>query len=157
MTSIEIQPAQKQDIPQLTALLHALFTIEQDFVPDDDRQQRGLALLLQRPECARIVVARSGQGDIIGMASAQLVVSTAEGALSAWIEDVVVAAPYRRFGIGSQLLAYALTWASKQGATRAQLLCDMDNPPALSFYGQLGWQGTRLVAQRIELSRVDLN
>lgn len=151
MTVHAIQPAQYEDIPALIALLDALFTIEQDFTPNHAAQQKGLELLLQQPDMAYIAVARNTAGSVVGMASAQLVVSTAEGAFSAWIEDVVVDVNYRQHGIGSALLANVLDWAASKGATRAQLLADLDNPPALDFYQRTDWKMTRLVAHRCSL------
>ncbi|ARU31428.1 hypothetical protein CAP31_06870 [Sulfuriferula sp. AH1] len=155
MNAYTIQAARHEDIPALITLLDALFTIEQDFTPDHAAQHQGLELLLQQPGMAYIAVARHTDGAVIGMASAQLVVSTAEGAYSAWIEDVVVDANYRQHGIGSALLASVLDWAASKGATRAQLLADMDNIPALDFYQRAGWKKTRLVAHRLGLVKVD--
>ncbi|MFA5172073.1 MAG: GNAT family N-acetyltransferase [Sulfuriferula sp.] len=151
MTVHAIQSAQQEDIPALLTLLDALFTIEQDFTPNHAAQQKGLELLLQQPDMAYIAVAKNDKGNVVGMASAQLVVSTAEGAFSAWIEDVVVDANYRQHGIGSALLASVLDWAASKGATRAQLLADLDNTPALDFYQRIGWKMTRLVAHRYSL------
>ena len=99
-----------------------------------------------------VVVARDDQGQAIGVASAQLVISTAEGAPSAWIEDVVVHSDFRRRGIGKLLLGHLLEWAGERGATRAQLLTDTKNEGAELFYNGLGWQTTRLVVRRIFLS-----
>jgi GNAT superfamily N-acetyltransferase len=84
----------------------------------------------------------------VGMATAQLVVSTAEGAPSAWIEDVVVADWARRRGVGRRLVHAALAWARERGATRCQLLADRENTAALAFYARLGWRSTRLVCLR---------
>ncbi|MDR3392905.1 MAG: GNAT family N-acetyltransferase [Sulfuriferula sp.] len=151
MTAYTIQSACREDISALIVLLDALFTIEQDFTPDHTAQQKGLELLLQQPDMAYIAVAKNADGKVIGMASAQLVVSTAEGAYSAWIEDVVVAADYRQHGIGSALLASVMDWATSKGATRAQLLADMDNTPALDFYQRVGWKMTRMVLHRRSL------
>lgn len=151
MTAYVIQPAQPVDIPALISLLDVLFTIEQDFTPNHAAQQTGLELLLQQTDTAYIAVAKNDTNNVIGMASAQLVVSTAEGAFSAWIEDVVVDANYRQHGIGAALLANVLDWAASKGATRAQLLADLDNTPALDFYQRTGWKMTRLVAHRCSL------
>lgn len=85
------------------------------------------------------------------MASAQLLISTAQGAPSAWIEDVVVQEALRGQGIARILLRELLAWAQLQGATRAQLLADNSNTPALDFYRHVGWQPTRLTAWRIML------
>lgn len=86
------------------------------------------------------------------MVTVQLVISTAEGAASAWIEDVVVLEPYRMAGVGRALLGEALKWARDKGATRAQLVVDLDNVPALKFYEALAWKPTRLGVRRISLA-----
>lgn len=149
--NISVSAATEQDVPALVVLLAELFGIEQDFQPDTDKQARGLRLLLAAPERGVIKVARTQAGNVVGMVSAQLVISTAEGAPSAWIEDMVVNRDWRTQGVGRALLAAALAWAKDRGAARAQLLVDLDNAPALGYYGHLGWQGSRLGARRISL------
>ena len=146
-----IRPATLDDIPDLIDLLAELFAIESDFVPDPLRQRRGLELLLAQPaDRALVLIACSGKA-VAGMASAQLVVSTAEGSVSAWIEDVVVRNSVRRKGIAKGLLNGLLDWAVHQGATRAQLLADKNNATALDFYRHLGWRPTQLSAWRRSL------
>jgi GNAT superfamily N-acetyltransferase len=145
------EPARLDDVPDLIALLDTLFSIEQDFTPQSEKQRHGLERLLADPARACIMVAREPAGRAIAMVSAQLVISTAEGAPSAWVEDMVVSDSYRGQGLGKQLLAALLDWARDQGATRAQLLADLDNTPALAFYDHLGWQPTRLGARRVAL------
>lgn len=149
--AISVSDATEQDMPALVSLLAELFGIEQDFQPDSDKQARGLRLLMATPQHGVIKVARTAAGAIVGMVSAQLVISTAEGAPSAWIEDMVVRRDWRSQGIGRTLLDAALDWARDQGATRAQLLVDLDNTPALGYYDRLGWQGSRLGARRMFL------
>ncbi|MFM7669482.1 MAG: N-acetyltransferase family protein [Betaproteobacteria bacterium] len=146
-----IEPAQADDIPALVALLADLFSIEQDFQPYPERQARGLAGVLASANGC-IMVARSLQGEPIAMCSAQLVFSTAEGAYSAWIEDMVVDAAWRGRGIGRQVLEALLAWTSERGATRAQLLADLNNQPALDYYQHLGWQKTQLTARRLSMA-----
>jgi GNAT superfamily N-acetyltransferase len=146
-----IGAAQRADIPRLVELLRTLFGTEADFAADAARQQRGLELLLAaaaQGDRVTVAVARDEDGIVIGMASAQLVISTAEGALSAWIEDVVVDAQFRRLGVGRRLLDHLLTWAQARGATRAQLVTDTENAGARFFYDGLAWQGTQLTVRR---------
>lgn len=128
-------------------LLAELFSLEADFRPDAARQRRGLSLLLEDRLRRTVIVAEAG-GAVIGMVTGQLVVSTAEGAASVWVEDMVVAGPSRRLGVGRRLLLAVEEWGSARGATRLQLLADRDNGPALAFYESLGWGGTRLVCLR---------
>ncbi|MBI3528928.1 MAG: GNAT family N-acetyltransferase [Betaproteobacteria bacterium] len=150
--SIRIERARKGDVPALIELLAALFAIESDFSADRARQRRGLELLLAQPDDrAVLLVARSNDGRVVGMASAQLVISTAEGAPSAWIEDVIVQQALRGHGLARLLLRELLDWAQRHGATRAQLLADGANTPALDFYRHIGWQPTQLSAWRRSL------
>jgi len=147
LKDVTITPASEADIPDLIDLLGILFSIEQDFSPDPDKQRRGLAALLASPT-GHIAIARDATSRAIGMATAQLLISTAEGAPSAWIEDVVVREDFRGKGLGRALLDAVLAWARARGAVRAQLLADLDNAPALAFYDRLDWQPTRLGARR---------
>ncbi|HMX16895.1 MAG TPA: GNAT family N-acetyltransferase [Rhodocyclaceae bacterium] len=151
MDDYEIGHATAADLPELVALLGVLFGIEQDFRADTEKQFRGLSLLIAEPR-AVVLTARPAGGPAVAVATAQLVISTAEGAMSAWIEDVVVAEAHRGRGLGTRLLAAALDWARGAGATRAQLLVDLDNAPALDFYAALGWTATRLAARRMSFA-----
>jgi GNAT superfamily N-acetyltransferase len=149
---VSIGCATPADVPGVAALIARLFQIEADFASDPAVQARGLELLLEQPaHRARVAVARAG-GAIVGTASGQLVVSTGEGALSVWIEDVFVDPQWRGRHVGRHLLADLLDWARTNGATRAQLLIDLDNMPAEGFYARLGWQGTRLGVRRLMLA-----
>ena len=149
--SFRIESARRADIPRLADLLNDLFGVELDFTADAARQVRGLELLIADDAAGSrqiVAVARDDHDQAIGMASAQIVVSTAEGALSAWIEDMVVHQDYRRQGIGKQLLDYLVAWAKTRGATRVQLVVDQENERAEYFYKALGWQTTQLIVRR---------
>jgi GNAT superfamily N-acetyltransferase len=144
---VRIRCARGDDGPALVALLSELFSIEADFRPDPERQRRGLALMLADP-ASRVVLVAERAGTVIGMVTGQLVVSTAEGAPSALVEDMVVQASARGAGVGRALLAAVEAWAAGRGATRLQLLADRENAPALDFYRRAGWRGTQLVCLR---------
>jgi len=145
--TITIREARAADIPALSRLLEALFSIEADFRPDGTRQQRGLELLLQQSETACVLVAEGG-GQVVGMCTAQVLISTAEGGPVAVVEDVVVDAACRGQGVGAQLLDALESWARRSGVSRLQLLADRNNEPALKFYARQQWQPTQLVAMR---------
>jgi GNAT superfamily N-acetyltransferase len=146
MTDVLIRRARVGDLDAMVRLLAALFTLEPDFVPDATRQRRGLAMLLGDPR-ATILVAERRDG-VVGMATVQLVVSTAEGDLSALVEDVVVEEGLRGEGIGRRLVLAIEEWARARNATRLQLLTEADNEPAIRFYERVGWRSTRLVCLR---------
>jgi GNAT superfamily N-acetyltransferase len=145
--TLRIRPATEADLPALVRLLGILFSIETDFRPDPERQLLGLGLLLADPRRCAVLVAERG-GEVIGMVTAQLVVSTAEGGPSALVEDMVVVAGARGGGVGAALVREIERWAADHGATRLQLLADRGNAPALAFYARMGWGRTSLVALR---------
>lgn len=142
-----IRPARQQDVEQLVGLLHSLFTIEEDFCADTGKQHRGLELML-RDERSHILVAEA-DGQVVGMCTGQVVISTAEGGPAILVEDMVVAENFRGQGLGRALLDGLIAWGQEQGATRMQLLADCTNQPALDYYRHLGWQQTALHCWRL--------
>ena len=73
-----IEPATIDDLPQLADLLYDLFSQEADFIPNREKQLRGLRLILEQPNRGRIFVLRAGPR-IIGMINLLITISTAEG------------------------------------------------------------------------------
>ena len=146
MTHAVIRPARPDDLDALVELLRILFGIEADFAFDAARQRRGLAMLLVH-EGAVVLVAEAA-GQVIGMCSGQLTISTAEGGFALLVEDVVVAQNWQGKGVGRALLAALEQWAADRNIGRLQLLADRNNAAALEFYRKLGWQGTELICQR---------
>ncbi len=140
--------AEERDIPALVELLKELFSIEEDFSFDPAKQERGLRELLRLPEERCVMVAEDAAGKAAAMATMQFVFSTAEGAPSGWIEDMVVRKDLRGQGVGREILSALLAWGASKGATRFQLLADKGNAPALDFYKKTGWSGTQLVCLR---------
>lgn len=145
---VTIRNAQRDDLDALVALLDILFSIEADFSPDMQRQCTGLALMLRGGQTDRCMLVADLDGQVVGMCSAQSMVSTAEGGPVALIEDMVVLPDYRGMGIGRQLMQTMESWAREQGITRLQLLADRTNFSALDFYDKLGWHPTQLICLR---------
>ncbi|HOJ79110.1 MAG TPA: GNAT family N-acetyltransferase [Bacillota bacterium] len=139
-----IRHANINDLDNLIPLLKLLFAIEADFSFDEAKQRRGLELMLERPNERCIMVAEVNN-EIIGMCTAQLVITTAEGGTAALIEDVVIKEEYRGQGIGRQMMNALEAWAWQKGVKRLQLLADRSNTPALEFYKRLNWNRTQLI------------
>ena len=146
---VTVRPATMADLDALTALLQVLFAIEADFACDAARQRRGLAMMLASPAACVLVAEANGQ--VIGMATGQTTISTAEGGFALLVEDVVVEAGWRGKGIGRRLLTALAGWAGAKGIGRLQLLADRNNQPALDFYRRIGWQHTELICLRQRL------
>lgn len=147
-TDVTIRRATHADIDAMCELLLALFRIEADFSGDADIQRHGLKLLIDGCGKHRTAMVADIAEKVVGMASAQMVVSTAEGGWSVWVEDVVVDGALRGQGIGARLIAAVEDWAVAAGAVRMQLLADKGNAAAADFYRKHGWQGTQLVCLR---------
>lgn len=143
---ILIRPACPADLEAMAGLLETLFAIEADFASDPAKQRAGLALLLAKDDACVLVAELAGE--VVGMCTVQTVVSTAEGGLAGWVEDVVVAPGWIGRGVGRTLLEGVEGWAAEAGLVRLQLLADRDNAAALGFYGRLEWRPTALVALR---------
>lgn len=142
-----IRKAIFSDIEELVELLRQLFLIETDFKFDPARQKQGLLLMIDSPERCCVMVAESGR-KILGMCTAQLVVSTAQGGLSGLIEDMVVHQDHRGKALGSRLIQSVELWCATSGATRIQLLADKNNIRALNFYQNRQWHCTQLICLR---------
>ncbi len=145
-TAVTIRKAHSADLEPMANLLKRLFSIEADFSADRSRQLEGLRMLLGNPR-ACILVADHG-GDVVGMCTGQVMISTAEGGPSILVEDVIVSSDFQGRGIGSLLMQGLYNFAEKNRATRLQLLADYDNNSALKFYDKIGWTRTSLICLR---------
>jgi len=145
--SIEINFASADELPQLADLLDELFTLENDFKPEREKQLRGLRLILDNPALGRLFVLRDGER-VLGMANALITVSTAEGARVLLLEDVIVRREQRGNGLGRKLLEHVFNWAAAQGITRVTLLADKKNAAALDFYRKLGFDDSHMQVMR---------
>ena len=145
---VKIRNARPGDLDAMTALLRELFSIETDFEIDEKRQRRGLSLMLDGCGKHRCVQVAEVAGKVVGMCTAQLLVSTAEGGQVALIEDMVVTNAFRQKGIGRRLLESLEAWAHKHDVLRLQLLADRTNFSALDFYDKNGWTPTRMICLR---------
>ena len=144
MPSHVVSTARPEDLTRLAALLSDLFSMERDFRIDSELQLKGLRMILDAPERGTVLVGRDLSGNIDGMVSIQLLVSTAAGGISGQIEDLIVRAGARSRGLGSRLLEEALSWGRVRGAVRFNLALLEDNDFARSFYLHSGFRESRM-------------
>ena len=135
----------------MSELLADLFSIESDFTPDLEKQVRGLRMLITDPSGSSGVFVAVIDKRIIGMATVQTLISTAEGGRVGLVEDVIVHRLFRRAGAGSLLIDRIIAWGRGKGLKRLQLLADQGNHQALNFYSSRGWTTTRLICLRNNL------
>lgn len=143
MAATMIRPARSTDLDRLLQLLGILFSIEEDFAVDAERQRQGLEMMLNNDR--GIILVAEKEGRVIGMCSGQLLISTAEGGLSLLVEDVVVSQSWQQKGIGTMLLEALEAWGQKKNALRLQLLADKTNGNGLEFYHKRAWRRTQLI------------
>lgn len=148
MENLRIEPATLDDLPELVDLLLDLFSGEGDFLPDRDRQMRGLRLIVEEPSRGRIFVLRSANR-IIGMINLLITISTSEGGFVLLLEDLVVHRDHRSQGYGTRLLDYAIDFAKKKNFLRITLLTDRPNTRSLQFYLKNGFVESGMVPMRM--------
>lgn len=150
MDSLTVAEAVREDLPAMVALLAELFALESDFAADPARQMAGLGAILDSPESGRLFVLRAG-AEVVGMANALIVISTAEGGRVLLLEDVIVRQSHRGAGAGRLLVEHILAWAGALGMRRVTLLADQANAPALAFYRRLGFEVSAMTVLRKHL------
>jgi GNAT superfamily N-acetyltransferase len=147
---IRIEQATLEHIPQLADLLAVLFSEEQEFRPDREKQIRALRMIVSAPERGNIFVA-TDEDKVVGMMSLLFTISTAKGGTACWLEDMVILPEHRAKGIGSKLLEHAVTYAKSQGFTRITLLTDRTSDKSIHFYERHGFQRSEMVPMRMHL------
>ncbi len=151
MDTTIVEQATILDLPQLTDLLHDLFTMEADFQPDRTKQMRGLQLILEQPNRGRIFVLRHN-GMILGMINLLFTISTAEGGVVILLEDVIVHREHRHQGIGDKLLKKAVEYARAKNFLRITLLTDRLNDDSQRFFKRHGFFTSTMIPMRLILS-----
>ncbi|MDD5723320.1 MAG: GNAT family N-acetyltransferase [Syntrophales bacterium] len=145
---VKIRNARFDDLNAMAALLGELFSIEEDFAVDEQRQRRGLELIVSDCYNSHCIKVAEVDGQVVGMCTIQTLISTAEGGMVGLLEDMVVTSSFRGQGIGHLLIKHIEAWAKEHKVTRLQLLADRTNFSALDFYGAMGWDPTRLICVR---------
>lgn len=149
-----IRPARINDIGEMAKLLEQLFSLERDFTPNTEAQHAGLGQMLADAQ-NRLVLVAELDDEVIGMATLQVVISTAEGGYVGLVEDVVVDHDHHSKGVGRALMTTLMKWARKRGLSRLQLLADTANTRALQFYAAQGWRATDMTCLRLMTGDID--
>lgn len=139
---ISIRLANLNDLSSMADLLKELFTIEDDFLIDRQKQIHGLQLLLQQSNTTVLVAHYHNR--IVGMVSMQQLISTSMGERVGLIEDMIVQSEFRGQGIGSLLLTSLITASKQLGYKRLSLGVDLRNTPAKAFYARFGFQPSNM-------------
>jgi len=68
------------------------------------------------------------------------------------IDSIYIDAPYRKSGIGKQLINNAIDWLGTKGTTEQRLLVGVGNERVLDFYKQFNFFPLHIVLQRIDFN-----
>jgi GNAT superfamily N-acetyltransferase len=143
----KVQPATIEDLPALTGLVMELMALSDDFTPDQEAQQRGLALILEQPSRGRIFVVRN-ETRIIGMVNLLFTISTAMGGFVILMEDVVVHPAHRGQGYGTMLLDQVIEFARQKDFKRITLLTDKISAESQNFFRKNGFEYSNMIPMR---------
>ena len=152
MNEAIIEQATMEDLPQMADLLYDLFSHEGDFIPDRQKNLRGLELILEQPSRGRIFVYR-WNGQILGMINLLFTISTAEGGFVVLLEDVSVHHNHRGRGVGTQLLDHAIAYAKNKDFLRLTLLADRVNAEGQEFFQKHGFFVSKMIPLRLPLTK----
>jgi len=145
---IKIEQANIKDIDLLCDLLGMLFTQEEEFSPNLQKQREGLKHIISNPEIGLILVLKRNS-IVVGMVNILFTISTALGGKVAILEDLIIQPENRGNGDGSFLLNIAIETARKQGCLRITLLTDEINDGAVKFYLRHGFNKSEMTPLRM--------
>lgn len=148
MTKKEILLATIPDLNELIRLLNVLFTQDLEFVPDREKQKRGLEKIMDNKEIGEILVMKVND-KIIGMVSLLYSISTALGGKVAIVEDMVIDKDYRNQGFGKELFNEAIRFSKERDCLRLTLLTDFNNHIAIDFYKSFGFKTSEMIPMRL--------
>ncbi len=143
----KVEPATIEDLAGLTDLVMELFALSDDFTPDHDAQERGLALILEQPSRGRIFVLRNDTR-IIGMVNLLFTISTAMGGFVILMEDVIVHPAHRGQGYGTMLLDKVIEFAKQKDFKRITLLTDKISAESQHFFKKNGFDYSNMIPMR---------
>jgi GNAT superfamily N-acetyltransferase len=149
LENLTIRPAGISDLKVLSGFLAQLFSLEKEFISNTENYENGLMKIICGGRGEVFVAEINGKP--VGMASAQIAVSTSAGGISLLVEDVFISEEYREKGIGSALMENIKSWGKRLGAVRMQLVADRNNETAIKFYLKLGWKKSNMAAMYYQL------
>lgn len=143
----KVEAATIEDLPALTGLVMELFSLQDDFTPDHDAQERGLSLILEQPSRGRIFVLRN-EHRLIGMVNLLFTISTAMGGFVIVMEDVIVHPNHRGQGYGTALLEHVIEFARQKDFKRITLLTDKLSEESQHFFRKHGFEYSNMIPMR---------
>lgn len=107
-------------------------------MPTEEAMRAIFREALRMPESILIFVAEV-DGEVVGYTNTWTVYSIWSGGKTLTIDDLYIAVPYRRSGIGKKIMEYLMEFAELNGYRRVQLHAEMANEKAHNLYRKLGF------------------
>ena len=134
---LRIEPASESDTPLLLTFIKELAAYEQLLDHVNVNEERLRQALFGSSPRAHAVIAYLGKLPV-AFAIYFFTLSTFEGALSLYIEDIFVRPAFRRYGVGRKLFGFLSQTAHEQRCCRVELSVLNWNEQAIQFYKKLG-------------------
>lgn len=138
---VRIRPADSYDIEEMAKLLSSNTDTPVGRVADRKRLVKGLTMMIGSPEERMALIAERKEA-IVGLITAQILVSASEGGLVAVAGELTVARHAKGHGIEFRLLAAAEGWARSVGALHTYLVCGALASEEALVYENAGWKKT---------------
>jgi GNAT superfamily N-acetyltransferase len=135
--AFRIQPATEADVPVILRFIRELAEYEGLLPAVSVTEERLRASLFGQRPAAEVVIGRADD-EPAGFAVFFQSFSTFVGLPGLYLEDLYVAPPWRRHGLGRQLLAYLARLAVDRGYGRMEWAVLDWNEPALAVYRRVG-------------------
>ena len=140
--NVTTRPAEPGDAAELVALASAVSSEPEGWLLAEARwrsvaeERRYIRAMRRHPDGAVIVA------EVDGMLAGRLSIARDPHPASTHVADLglMVAARFRRRGVGSALLAAAEEWARNAGVTKLELHVFPHNFPAIALYERLGYE-----------------
>jgi GNAT superfamily N-acetyltransferase len=151
---ITIRKAVEQDVPAMFGLVKELAEFERAPQAVVNTEQMLLEDGFGTNAIYKAFVAEANE-KIVGLALYYTAYSTWKGKIF-FLDDIVVTAQYRRYGIGKKLIDHVLTEAQKAGVNQIRWQVLEWNTPAIEFYKKVGmeldpeWINCRMSKEGIE-------
>ncbi len=139
---IQIRQATSEDLPALIFLYEQLEDMgpiwsEARFSAEDIKLSgEAFSRLAQYPDC-KVYVAQAGE-ELVGTFTLLIMDSVANGIPSGIVENLVVARPWRRSGVGQQMMKFAIDLCRSKGCFELTVSSRLDNEAAHRFYAAVG-------------------
>lgn len=130
-----VKQATSDHIPEIYELLRKFASergLSQSFKLTQDR----LTHLFESHGLRALLIYDGAQ--IIGTITYYETISTFSGDTGLYIEDMYIRSDYQRKGIGKKLLDSMIDETKKQGYSKLEWQCAVDNPGAMEFYKKMG-------------------